>query len=231
MDNAVRKNLIYFIYWQPSSEMLLLNLEQMNKYIHLFDGQRIIKIAGIDSLNPVVLKRFPWLKEARFVQNDPIYNERPHFIDSLHELDYRLPSHTFYCHAKGVSRVVNNPLKWWVQLMYNGNLGSEPNLKDYLFSGCFGKLRRGSDNVPVPWHYSGSFYWFDTVEVLKRFLLPYYKKQVPNEIWNRWFTESFPAWIAKQSEAEFKLHASAEKGYNCYSDKFWNRHSHLLRLL
>ncbi len=233
MGNAPKKNLIYFIYWQPSSEMLLFNLALMDEYIQQFDGVRIIKVAGVDSLNPVVIKRFGWLRDAKFVKNDLEFNERPHFVNSLNEMYSQADkdSITFYAHAKGISRVVSNPLKWWVQLMYKGNLGSEPNLIDFIFSGCFGKLRRGSDQVPVPWHYSGSFYWFRTREVIWNYLQRDSQGQIPSEVWNRWFTENFPALFANQDQVEFKIHASDEMRYNCYREDFWIKNKHLLKLI
>lgn len=218
----MKRNLIYFIYWDNNNGMLDYNLSFMDKYIHLFDGQVIIKIAGDHDISLNTLRNYPWLKKAKFVLNDPILHEAPHFKESLKELNTDQDSITFYAHAKGVSRKVNNPLLNWVRLMYEGNLSEVPDLSDKLFSGCFGKLRKGSKQVPVPWHYSGSFYWFNTRKVLDRI------GKVPKEIDNRWFTESFPGWIAKQNEVGFKIHASAEMKYNLYSEDFWVRNKHLL---
>lgn len=226
MVNAVKKNLIYFIYWEPSNGMLYFNLYLMNKYFNLFDGLRIVKVAGVTSIPEDALKSFPFLKEAEFVKNDPVYHERPHFISSLTRLPFD-DSITFYAHAKGISRPVNNPLKWWVELMYKGNLEKIPDLSKKLFSGCFGKLRVGSVQVPVPWHYTGSFYWFKTKEVMDR----YCSKEITEDIDNRWFTENFPGWLARQDEVLFNIYASDEKRFNCYREDFWAANMHLLKLL
>lgn len=229
MDNTVRKNLIYFIWWNPCSEMLFFNLRLMDEYIHLFDGLRIIKIAGVGALNESVYIDYPWLKKAEFVENDIRFNEARHFMDSLSRVPRDDNSITFYGHAKGVSRHVNNPLKYWVEMLYRGNLGIEPDLSEKLFSGCFGILRLLQGPVSVPWHYSGSFYWFRTKEVLSRF--DESKDSIPQIIWNRWFTENFPGWIAKEKEAEFKLHVEKENLPNCYSDHFWRVNRTLLGYL
>jgi len=217
----MKKNLIYFIYWRPENGMLHFNLQLLKKYINQFDGKRIIKVA-IDDPGLNYHAVIPSWLNARIVKNDPEYNEARHFRDSLTEIGTE--GVTFYAHAKGVTRTVNDPLKWWVELMYKGNLETEPDLTNYIFSGCFGKLRKGSKNVPVPWHYSGTFYWFQNEQVLSR----YVTSRIPSEINNRWFSENFPGWIAKQSEAEFRIYSSGASKYNCYSHCFWEQNSHLL---
>lgn len=221
MDNSVAKNLIYFIWWNPDSIMLEYNLRFLKKYINVFDGQRIIKIA-YDKYSPP--KSVVRDLGAEIVSNDPVLNEAPHFKESLSRLNNN--GITFYAHAKGVSRQVNKPLMLWVKIMYDYNLKTLPDLSQKLFSGCFGKLRPGSEQVPVDWHYSGSFYWFRNDEVLRR----YNSQNIPKNIDNRWFTENFPGWIAKQEEVEFKVYASDEKGFNLYSEKFWMKNPKLLRL-
>ena len=195
--------------------MLKFNLDLVERYIGLFDGLRIIKIAdGKKHQLP------EFLKDAEIVDNDPVNGEAPHFKRSIKQITF---GHTFYAHAKGISRPVNKPLKWWIEQLYKGNLDSKPNLKDHMVSGCFGKLRPGSIQVPVPWHYSGSFFWFRQ-EIVERYRL----MKVPANIDNRWFTENFCGWLVKQKEAEFRLHASADHIYNLYSEKFWAKHTHLI---
>lgn len=225
MDKAVKKNLIYFIYWKPENGMLHFNLGLLKRYIDMFDGIRIIKIA-VDEPDLDWSRVVPEWLNAKIVTNDPQYNEAQHFRDSLEEIG--TDGVTFYAHAKGVSRAVNGQLKWWVELMYKGNLEAEPNLSgNHLFSGCFGKLRPGSVQVPVPWHYTGTFYWFRNAPVIWR----YNDMDIPDNINNRWFTENFPGWIARQEEAEFKLYSSAKHKYNCYRQDFWDENKHLLDLL
>lgn len=208
-------NLIYFIWWNKDNGMLDFNLRLLEQYIGMFDGKRIIKIADV---KPYQIPDF--LKEAEIVHNDPINGESQHFKDSLSQIDQ---GYTFYAHAKGVSRVVNKPLRWWVTQSYHGNLKTRPDLDGYLTSGCFGKLRAGSSRVPVPWHYSGSFFWFRK-EVVDRYL----SKRVPEMIDTRWFTECFCGWLVDKEDAQFRLHSSDEHKYNCYSEDFWSKYSHLI---
>ena len=213
MDKNIPKNLIYFIWWKPENGMLKFNLNLLEQYIHLFD-HKIIRIA--DGNGPLP----DFLKDAQIVKNHRGLGEAPHFKESLKEIKEGV---TFYGHAKGVARPVNNPLKWWVTQLYKGNLDSPPNLKGYLTSGCFGKFGAYPLNVTVPWHYSGSFFWF-TQEILER-----YKKSIaPASIDNRWFTENFCGWLAKKEEAEFRLHSNDRSEHKCYSERFWERNKHLI---
>lgn len=195
--------------------MLEFNLRRMDQYLHLFDGQIIVKVAGVARKD--LPDCYEILRNAELVYNLPTH-EAEHFKESLSRLR-RDGSVTFYAHAKGVSREPTDELKMWVDLMYRGNLQSPPNLKNKLFSGCFAKLRKGSVNVPVPWHYSGTFYWFRNDEVLRR----YANSKIPGSIDNRWFTENFPGWIARKEEAELRLYSTADQRCNFYSPKFWSR--------
>jgi len=209
--------------------MLFFNLRLMNDYINYFDGLVTIKIAGVNSLDESVYIQFPWLRKAEFVENDLRLHEARYFLDSFSKLPKNDNSITFYCHAKGVSRPVDEALKYWVELLYRGNLETGPNLESNLFSGCFGILKVGSNEVCVPWHYGGSFYWFNTKKVVERFDL--YNGKMPSQIWNRWFTENFPGWMANENEAEFKLYSSKDHNISCYSIQFWRFHSELLKYL
>lgn len=213
MDETIQKNLIYFIWWNPDNGMLHFNLELLEQYIHLFD-HKIIKIAEPKGGLP------DFLKDSQIVKNDKHLGEAPHFKESLKHVEKGV---TFYGHAKGVARPVNDPLKWWVSQLYKGNLDTQPDLENYLVSGCFGKLQPHPVNVPVPWHYSGSFFWFRE-EILAR----YRTTEIPAEIDNRWFTENFCGWLAKKEEAEFRLHSNEQPEYKCYSKHFWNQNKHLI---
>jgi hypothetical protein len=218
----MKRNLIYFIYWSPENGMLEYNLNLIERYLTMFDGKIIVILAGTDKEKPKRFSNYSLWDNTMFVfvNNDPECGEKNHFKLALKLLP-KDDSITFYAHAKGVSRVVNRPLKWWVKLLYKGNLDTMPDLDHHIFSGCFGKLRGASPQCPLDFHYSGSFFWFKTKVVLKR----YEKKLIiPKDIDTRWFTENFPAFIAKQEECEFRLWSGDEKGMNFYSDKWWSKH-------
>ena len=225
---GMKKNLIYFIYWSPKNGMLEYNLSLLERYLHLFDGQILLISAGYDLFEheEIAIEYFgdDLYEKMVIVPNDPINGEKEYFKKALNLLP-KDDSITFYAHAKGVSRVVNDPLRWWVKLLYEGNLETLPNMETNLFSGCFGKLRP-SRQCPLGWHYSGSFFWFKTRQVLER----YEKTKIPKEIDNRWFTENFPALIAKQDEAEFRLWSGNERKMNFYAYDWWNRHPEIKRL-
>jgi hypothetical protein len=222
MDKAVRKNLIYFIYWSPENGMLEYNLNLIEKYLNLFDGKIIVMVSGIEGKQ---LPKRPILQNYISVKNDFLNGEKEYFKYGLGLLP-KDDSITFYAHAKGVSREVNNALQWWVKLLYKGNLDMMPDLHNYLFSGCFGKLRTSSHQCPLAFHYSGSFFWFKTKEVLKR----YEGKAIPDNINTRWFTENFPAFISKQKECEFRLWSGNERKMNFYSVNWWNKHPQIKKL-
>jgi hypothetical protein len=226
MDKAVRKNLIYFIYWSPENGMLEYNLNLIERYLTMFDGKIIVILAGTDKEEHKRFINYSLWDNTMFVfvNNDPEFGEKNHFKLALKLLPED-DSITFYAHAKGVSRVVNDPLKWWVKLLYEGNLETLPNMETNLFSGCFGKLR-ASTQCPLGWHYSGSFFWFKTKEVLER----HEKIKIPKEIDNRWFTENFPALIAKDHECEFRLWSGNERSMNFYSHDWWNSHPEIKNL-
>jgi hypothetical protein len=224
----MKKNLIYFIWWNPDNGMLEYNLNLIEKYLHLFDGHILLISAGYDLFENerIAIKYFgdDLYKKMVIVKNDPINGEKDYFKLAIKYLP-KDDSITFYAHAKGVSRVVNDPLKWWVKLLYKGNLETLPDMETNFFSGCFGKLKP-SRQCPLGWHYSGSFFWFKTKEVLER----YETTEIPKEIDNRWFTENFPALIAKQEECEFRLWSGNERKMNFYDHYWWNRHPEIKKL-
>jgi hypothetical protein len=232
IGKGMKKNLIYFIWWNTDNGMLEYNLNLIEKYLHIFDGQ--ILIINVDyneyDLNHLgIFYNYQNILNNHNIhyldgKNDPINGEKDYFKYALSLLP-KDDSITFYAHAKGVSRVVNDPLKWWVKLLYEGNLETLPDLETNLFSGCFGKLRP-SRQCPLGWHYSGSFFWFKTKEVLQR----YETTEIPKEIDNRWFTENFPSLIAKQEECEFRLWSGNERKMNFYAHDWWNRHPEIKRL-
>jgi hypothetical protein len=217
--DVMKRNLIYFIYWSPENGMLEYNLKLLEKYLHLFDGKIIFFIAGAKHIKFVLYEKYKnaILKE---VPNDPVNGEKEYFKEALSLLP-KDDSITFYAHAKGVSRKRDKPLEWWVKMLYKGNLDTMPDMENHIFSGCFGKIRTASRQCPLNFHYSGSFFWFRTKDVLKRYEK---KKIIPKNIDTRWFTENFPAFIAKQEECEFRLWSGDEKEINFYSDKWWAKH-------
>ena len=123
MDSDVRKNLIYFIYYNGKlGHYHVLNLRFLQVYWDVFDGQKIVKIAvdGNYSIQPIV-DMLPLACEYRVVRNIQATGEAYHFLESLVEIDGGM---TFYGHCKGVTRPIWRGLDTWITHLYRKNLES-----------------------------------------------------------------------------------------------------------
>lgn len=210
MGIDVQKNLIYFIYYSGKiNHYHRLNLEYLRKYWSVFDGKKIVKIA-VDAKYSVqsIVDLLPSGCEYQIVQNNRHYGESVHFINSINQVKGGM---TFYAHCKGVSRPQMKGIDLWLDHLYKSNLVNPPILGRKLFSGTCGKLMPCPPYVPEPFHYSGSFYWFNTDEVRLRinYLTP-----------NKYLTERFPAMMAKQDECIFN-YPSFDKNLNYYLEDTW----------
>jgi len=210
MGANVPKNLIHFIYYPGRiGHYHRLNLEYLNKYWHLFDGQKVVKVALDLGYNAKpILELLPKDCKVEFVENNRTFGEAVHFMDSINRVSEGM---TFYGHCKGVSRPVMGGLDKWIAHLYEGNLKAIPDLSEKLFSSVCGKLLPCPPYVPQDFHYSGSFYWFNTEKVKARI------KEMPMD---RHLTERFPAVIAKQSECLFQ-YPSFNKNFNYYDERTW----------
>ena len=166
------KNLIYYCYFENSeiNEYAKYNLELLNKYLPIFNGQKIVKIA-VDDLtkdNSHLIKFFPNC-DTQIVQNNKETRESEYFIQSIKEIKDR-NSITFFAHNKGSkSGDGNEVIKHWLLSMYFFNLDGmylkfvENNLfRDKTFSGIMRITTPCSPWVNSDWHYSGTFFWFNT---------------------------------------------------------------------
>jgi len=210
MGADVRKNLIYFIYYGGKiTHYHRLNLSYLNKYWHLFDGDKIVKIA-IDqgyTARPL-MALLPIDCKVEIVENNRVYGESVHFIDSIKRVSDGI---TFYAHCKGVSRPIWRGLDTWIEKSYTNNLESIPDLSKKLFSGTCGKLLPCPPYVPQDFHYSGSFYWFNTNKV---------KARIKEYEMDRYLTERFPSMVASKSECNF-VYPFFERNLNYYDEKTW----------
>jgi len=203
-------NLIYFIYFNGKlNHYHELNLHYLRKYWGLFSGQRVVKISveGGYDISPI-LELLPENCQFELVKNDPNLGESEHFLKSLHNVSDGM---TFYAHCKGVSRPKMEGLDIWVKNLYSVNLDHVPDLRHKLFSGICGKLLPCPPYVPESFHYSGSFYWFNTAKV---------KERLKAIECNKYLTERFPAIIAKQDECLFGI-MSSDKNLNFYQIGTW----------
>jgi hypothetical protein len=219
------KNLIYFCYFKDSyiSEYTLYNLKALNNYIHNFNGQKIVKIAIDDTSvnNEHLVSLFPGF-EVEIVKNHPEHRESEYFIDSIKQIQNK-DSLTFYAHNKGgtTDDYHDDTIKYWLSSMYFFNLEDEflktieicLNL-DKTFSGILRKDINCSPWVCTDWHYSGTFFWFNTQKIFN----------TPNwDVINkgRYSIEEYPGKIASLDES-YSTFINAPENYNSYSIHFWN---------
>ena len=98
----MKKNLIFHFYFQNSelNQYVNYNLNLFNRFIHVFDGQKIVKIVvdDVNRDNSHLISLFPNCT-TEVVQNNPSSQESEHFIQSIKEINDR-NSITFYAHNK-----------------------------------------------------------------------------------------------------------------------------------
>lgn len=184
----MRFNLLYHIYPRPSA-ILLFNLQRLLAKRELFDGKVRITVTRNEpkaSQGPELLPfdrvahylARHWPEAAGRMEIYPVPNaesEATPFFDRL------LPSvwstdpdeATFFAHAKGTSpRRASNRFVWlWTSWLYQHNLRSRAELtetlKNFAAAGCF-QYRRSPPCSACPWHFSGTFFWFNHREVFTR---------------------------------------------------------------
>lgn len=217
----MKTNLIYFIYYPGYlTEYHYINLEYLQEYIKQFTGKIIITIAsdpGQRRNHVELLDLIPrYLNVGTFKlchkHNDRINWEAAHFLDALEEVN---DGETFYGHCKGISRGPMPGLYTWINYLYNENLRDHQPLDGKIFSGICGKRLPCPPYVPEPFHFSGSFYWFNTNEVKKRI------HEIKPEI-SRYLTERLPGIISTEEECRFDFY-STTKNENFYQNGTWTR--------
>jgi len=196
----MKRNLVFYYYININNipDYIYQHLFLLEKYKDIFNGHCIIFIATDDKITPIVesiLKSFfNFLPNAtlKVVKNHPENRESEYFIEQL-ELLKSLDndeSITFYGHSKGTTYDTDICVLKWLVAMYYFNLETlvtvEKNLESNLFSGVFRVDIPCPPWVCVDWHYSGTFFWFNT------------KKLFGLDNWSefnidRFSTESFPA--------------------------------------
>ena len=226
----MKKNLIYFMYLKDGTinKFAEANLKLLENYLGIFDGQKIIKIAvdNVENDYTHLIDIFSEVLDCKvnIIKNNPETGEGETFIDSVKELN-KEESLTFYSHAKGVSVDYNEDDKFqvhkmWMFSMYFFNLESEFIKEiDYelqhgkSFSGILRKEVSCAPWVVTDWHYSGTFYWFNTLDVLN------------TEGWdtiekNRFTPESFPGHVVPLEKSRYDL-LSLPYNFDTYHHTLW----------
>ena len=228
----MKKNLIFYCYLKNGEvdESTQFNLNLIKKYSHVFDGEQIIKVA-YDDVNISDDAR-QWTRDLflffdnpkiEIVKNNPDTRESEYFIESIKEIEND-DSLTFFCHNKGNTHTlpnIKNNLFNWIFSMYFFNLDEElfsriekPLLNEITFSGVLRKTLDCTPWVCAPWHFSGTFFWFNTKRL----------KENPN--WDkfdkgRFSVEAYPGQMAdlRHSYSNF---VSLNHDFNAlFDDSFW----------
>ena len=177
-----RFNLIYHVAPFRANDVWRLNVAQILRRIHLFNGKRVVAIATGPELEP------PERVEREFAGRDVTFIHRPNdrtlrevttflpLLESVHSLAG--DEATFYAHAKGVTSIGDpTGVTYWRNSMYHALLDDLPLVKKSLAEyPCVGTHRRrhpsgrrvNDPRVPIfpdgtddaPWHFAGTFWWF-----------------------------------------------------------------------
>jgi hypothetical protein len=220
----MKRNLIYHCYFKDGeiNEFSQLNLMLLSRYIYLFNGEIIINIAvdDLDSDHSKITSLFTNLN-YRIVKNEPENRESEYFIDSIKGIKNK-NSLTFFAHNKGGSiHELKNIQKLWTFCLYFFNL--EPNyfirsqdelMNDKVFSGILRITTPCPPSVTSNWHYSGSFFWFNTEKLLNI-------DGWDNLTKSRFAVERFPGSIVDVSLSHSGF-VSENFNFNSYSHQFWN---------
>ena len=169
------KNLIYYVCPFAQADCRVEwenNIAVLRQYIHKFDGRKIVTIAtGPKMVDPKEVARYfdGTGCEIEEIPNRRKAGENIPFANALLKLegDDR-NAMTFYAHAKGVSpkhhKMPHHDLRsmrTWRNLMYHCNLSDVEYVESVLQKQkSFGILKRSDDELPTPWYYPGTFFWF-----------------------------------------------------------------------
>jgi|GEM_PF-3148357 len=216
------RNLVYYAYFNIGNipKYISQHIYLLKHYIDIFNGEKIIYIATDDEININTINKlksyFSFTNATiKVVKNNPNNRESEYFIGQLEDLQKikKDNSITFYAHTKGSTYDENNCILKWILSMYffnleNDNLLNIDNkLKDNLFSGIFRIDNPCPPWVFADWHYSGTFFWFNTDNLFSTDWKSGYK--------DRFFVESYPGLKCNISQSIL-----SEDLFNIYAKSF-----------
>lgn len=219
------KNLIFYAYLQNEDfidKNFLTHLNLLKHYNNVFDGQIIIYLASDKSIKNKkrIIDLFSFFpnKEIEFVKNDSECRESAYFQEQIHRLKNQR-SITFYCHNKGTTHddTYQNCLNWIVA-MYYFNLEEEfdphiqLNMFYNIFAGCLRKDVSCAPWVCSDWHFSGTYFWFNTQRMLEM--------KLPAET-SRWAAESICGKVAPISDSYCIANTNYDYNFDARTDEFW----------
>lgn len=173
-------NLIYNVT-PLDGPMLDLNLRCLAQYYQAFDNKRVVRVGTGANLLPldVLMKRWHAaglsIENTEFVctPNDEVLCETRPFVEALLPRVQSLDADevTFYAHTKGITRPEHEQVRKWVEYLYRYNLSNIKEVKRvlrrYACAGIF-KISQPFTQVQQPWHFSGTFFWFNHARLFSR---------------------------------------------------------------
>lgn len=160
------RHLICHIYPLMATRTWRRTVQHLRARSHIFDGLRIVSIAiGPDTEEPeAVVEAFgDFETEFRFVENDPALCEGASFSRLLRAVSDE-PGETFYCHSKGASHRQEHVSQRWADVGFHLCLDYPNEVSESLIRhATAGPFRRVENRMGVPWHYSGTLFWFNNL--------------------------------------------------------------------
>jgi hypothetical protein len=221
-------NLIFNLCISFVNPILYFNISNLKRHLQKFNGKKIINITHSDIVfaKQFVESNFSEYTDIQFFYTentlevheiDPFINKLLPTVYSVNEDEY-----TFYGNSKGVSRY-GDPSKEFVSLLWAYNLYEE-NLKDFdnicsilknnACCGCF-KINKPFTALSfVPWHFSGTFFWFNNKKLFSKNT---WKQIFPS----RYGVEGYPATHFSSEEAFCLAYELPEGMEDIYNLKNW----------
>lgn len=216
------RNLIYHIYPKKCGDVWRWNLDQLLKYIDIFNGRRIVAIAVDGSSESAeTIEDYLAGKVIEFMvyRNNSNAGEMVSFLPLLAQVESNDTQQiTFRAHAKGVIRQCKERKKAelvrnWTEMLYRTSLTTTEKVAQHLESAAMtGSCRKFNqfDKKSRKPTYSGSFYWFRNCFVFSR---EWYRVDGP-----RWGCESWPGKMFKPEETRCLFNDNTG---SMYSPEYW----------
>jgi hypothetical protein len=179
---------------------------------HLFDGVKAVAIAQDSTTDHADTVREAFgdatVRYAVFANNARL-REVQSFSWQLEQV-IREPGHTFACHCKGCTHPPESVCQWWCDVMSTVLL-DYPGLVDIALAEypIVGSLKR-YEGLKVPWHYAGTYYWFDNAIAQTR---PWQKVDK-----HGWGSESWPGRLFTRQESPCLF---LDNCGNPYDEAYW----------
>lgn len=177
--------------------------DKMVPYLPIFDDRLIVVYEGpgldIVDIKDLIPEEFIATTKLYKMRNNALFRETKAFAFLIRKiLKERTRGHCFFAHSKGVTRNKSVAVDKWVEALHYYNLADldkvDEQLGNYPFTGCFKRIGQPTIFPPnSPWHYSGSYYWFD----IEKLVALRARKSV---ILHRYGAEAFPGRVVPSEE-------------------------------